>query len=387
MSALRANLDPLPGAPRRRGAEPDLPRGRLRAAQGPAAGHPAAGGGAARHGGPADPAPAPLRRGARLRDPAHRLRHDGVGGEADPRRRRRGGTRPGSGPTTPRWWWWGTPRRRRSSRGWSGCSAGWRRRRCRGRTSRRSRRPPAPRVYLLDRPGSIQTVVIAGQLAPPRANPQEIAQTRHEHRARRRLHLPPQHEPARGRSTGRTARAPRSSTRAGHGRSSPSRRCRPTRPRRPCSRAAEGAARHPRRPGPHGRRGRHGARRRSRWRSRAAGRPRARWCASIAQIVRFGFDDRYFDAYPGKVPALAAKDLARAAELLDPGPAHLGDRRRSGQHRARPARARSSGRSGGGRGREREEARVGGEVRALSRPRASPGRWPGRAARSRASPR
>src|SRR5205085_8035398 len=32
-----------------------------------------------------------------------------------------------------------------------------------------------PVVYLMDRPGSIQSMIFAGELAPPKANPQEIA--------------------------------------------------------------------------------------------------------------------------------------------------------------------------------------------------------------------
>jgi zinc protease len=34
---------------------------------------------------------------------------------------------------------------------------------------------PAPEVYLMDRPGALQTVLIAGDVAPPRANPDEAA--------------------------------------------------------------------------------------------------------------------------------------------------------------------------------------------------------------------
>jgi zinc protease len=34
---------------------------------------------------------------------------------------------------------------------------------------------PAPGVFLIDRPGSLQSLILAGRLAPPRANPQEIA--------------------------------------------------------------------------------------------------------------------------------------------------------------------------------------------------------------------
>src|ERR1700692_2391288 len=34
---------------------------------------------------------------------------------------------------------------------------------------------PKPSVYLIDKPGALQSVIIAGVVAPPRANPQEIA--------------------------------------------------------------------------------------------------------------------------------------------------------------------------------------------------------------------
>ena len=34
--------------------------------------------------------------------------------------------------------------------------------------------PPRPTVYLMDRPGSLQSVIIAGNLAPPKANPKEV---------------------------------------------------------------------------------------------------------------------------------------------------------------------------------------------------------------------
>jgi zinc protease len=39
---------------------------------------------------------------------------------------------------------------------------------------------------------------------------------------------------------------------------------------------------------------------------------------SIAEIVRFGFDDRYFDTYAGKVRALGVKDLEEAARIVRP---------------------------------------------------------------------
>ncbi|HEX2250020.1 MAG TPA: pitrilysin family protein [Gemmatimonadales bacterium] len=36
-------------------------------------------------------------------------------------------------------------------------------------------RQPEPAVYIMDRPGSLQSVIIAGHVAPPKANPQEVA--------------------------------------------------------------------------------------------------------------------------------------------------------------------------------------------------------------------
>jgi len=39
-----------------------------------------------------------------------------------------------------------------------------------------ARKAAAPRLYLVDRPGSVQSVILAGMAAPPRANPDEIAQ-------------------------------------------------------------------------------------------------------------------------------------------------------------------------------------------------------------------
>jgi zinc protease len=39
---------------------------------------------------------------------------------------------------------------------------------------------------------------------------------------------------------------------------------------------------------------------------------------SIAEIVTFGFDDRYFDGYAGKVRATSLKDAAAAATVVQP---------------------------------------------------------------------
>jgi zinc protease len=37
------------------------------------------------------------------------------------------------------------------------------------------RQQPKPTVYLMDRPGSLQSVIIAGHVAPPKSNPKEVA--------------------------------------------------------------------------------------------------------------------------------------------------------------------------------------------------------------------
>ena len=39
---------------------------------------------------------------------------------------------------------------------------------------------------------------------------------------------------------------------------------------------------------------------------------------SLGEIVRFGYDDRYFETYPGKVRALSLEDVAESAKILDP---------------------------------------------------------------------
>ena len=58
--------------------------------------------------------------------------------------------------------------------------------------------PSKPVVYLVDQPGALQSVILAGQWRRRRNNPDEIAHRDHEHDPGRHLHLAPQHEPARG---------------------------------------------------------------------------------------------------------------------------------------------------------------------------------------------
>jgi zinc protease len=55
---------------------------------------------------------------------------------------------------------------------------------------------------------------------------------------------------------------------------------------------------------------------------------------SLAQIVRFGLDDRYFDTYAGKVLALGLADAGDAARAVHPRHRGVGDRGRPRQDRA-----------------------------------------------------
>jgi zinc protease len=39
---------------------------------------------------------------------------------------------------------------------------------------------------------------------------------------------------------------------------------------------------------------------------------------SLADLVRFGFDDKYWDAFAGRVRGLSVKDLAATTDVFDP---------------------------------------------------------------------
>ena len=98
-----------------------------------------------------------------------------------------------------------------------------------------------PEVYLLDRPGAEQTMLIAGNVAPPKANPDEpaieamSAVLGSDFGSRLNMNLREDKHWSYGAfSFIRDARGP--------GRSSPTRRCRPTRPARPSSRCRRSCA-------------------------------------------------------------------------------------------------------------------------------------------------
>jgi len=57
---------------------------------------------------------------------------------------------------------------------------------------------PRPLVYILDRPGAEQSVILAADLAAPKANAREYAIEAIDVAARRAIHVTRQHEPARG---------------------------------------------------------------------------------------------------------------------------------------------------------------------------------------------
>ncbi len=176
--------------------------------------------------------------------------------------------------------------------------------------------PAGARVYLLDRPGSIQSVVIAGQLAPPRANPQEIAQTAMNtvlggaFTSRLNMNLrEDKHWSYGARTSLFDARGPRpffalapvQADKTGETVVEMKKELNGIRGGRPFTADEVDMAR-----------GTLTLALPGRWETARA------VASSIAQLVRFGFDDRYFDTYPGKVRALGVQDLAAAAQLIEP---------------------------------------------------------------------
>ncbi|MGC3998191.1 MAG: pitrilysin family protein [Anaeromyxobacter sp.] len=176
--------------------------------------------------------------------------------------------------------------------------------------------PSAPRVFVVDRPGSIQSVVIAGLAAPPRANPDEIPQTALNtilggvFISRLNMNLrEDKHWSYGARTTFVDARGPRTffayapvqadkTAEAVTEVRSELTGIRGAKPPTPDELVMAKSALTLPLPG--------------RWEtSRAV-------VSSITSIVRFGFDDRYWDALPDKVQALTAADLTRAAGIIDP---------------------------------------------------------------------
>ena len=136
--------------------------------------------------------------GPRVRQSPDRLGHDRIHGPTDPARTWSGSTRPGSSRTTRPWSWWATPRWPRCSRGWRSCSAPGSPARYRPRTSPTVALPPKPVIYVIDRPDSIQSVILAGHVDPAQGQSGRTGDREHERGSRRRLHVADQHEHPRG---------------------------------------------------------------------------------------------------------------------------------------------------------------------------------------------
>ena len=175
LSALRDQLDLVPRPLRRHRPSSRLPPVGRRPAQEAAAGADPAGEG--RPGRPRPPSlpQARLRRGPRLCQSVERVRHRGLDPEHHPRRsrqvppdlvqaqprdaRRGRGDHDGGDPAA--------PRAALRAAGQPGDVPA----KNIGEVAER----PRPSVYLFDRPGALQTVIIAGNIAPPKANPDEPA--------------------------------------------------------------------------------------------------------------------------------------------------------------------------------------------------------------------
>ncbi len=171
-------------------------------------------------------------------------------------------------------------------------------------------------VYLLDRPGALQSVIVAGQAAPPRNNPQEIAQavanmilggqfiSRVNMNLREDKHWSygarTQIADARG-PRPFVATAPVQTDKTKESVAELAKELKGIRGQRPITadelQAAQSALTLTL-PG--------------RWETSAA------VAGSLAEIVRFGFDDRYFEGYAAKVRAVTLADASSAAKLVQP---------------------------------------------------------------------
>jgi zinc protease len=189
--------------------------------------------------------------------------------------------------------------------------------------------PPAAGLYVIDRPGAIQSLVLVGTVTPPRNNPAEIPQEvmntvlGGQFIARINMNLREDKHWSYGAGTAFIdARGPRpfigyASVQADKTKESIQellkefRGIRGDRPPTPEELATAQASLTLSLPG--------------QWETGRA------VLGSIAEIVRFGFDDRYFDGWASRVRAVKLGEVSKAAQLIDP--AHLvwvvvGDRKK-----------------------------------------------------------
>ena len=171
-------------------------------------------------------------------------------------------------------------------------------------------------VYLLDRPGAQQSVIVAGHAAPPRADPQEIPQAvvnmvlGGQFISRINMNLrEDKHWTYGARTLLVDARGPRAfvatapvqSDKTKEAAAEIRKELEGIRGARPITADELAAARNALTltlPG--------------RWETAGA------VAGSLGEIVRFGFDDRYYDSYAAKVRAVTLADAAQAAQLVQP---------------------------------------------------------------------
>jgi zinc protease len=176
--------------------------------------------------------------------------------------------------------------------------------------------PPSPGVYVVDRPGAIQSLILVGTSSPPRNNPDEIAQEvmntvlGGQFIARINMNLREDKHWSYGAGTTFVdARGPRPfigyvSVQADKTKESIQelikefKDIRGARPATPDELATAQESLTLSLPG--------------QWETARA------VLSSIGEIVRFGFDDRYFDGYASRVRAVKLDEVTKAAQLIDP---------------------------------------------------------------------
>jgi zinc protease len=171
-------------------------------------------------------------------------------------------------------------------------------------------------VYVLDRPGAQQSVIIAGQPAPPKANPQEVAieafNTALGGAFVSRLNLNLREDKHWSYGAGSfffdargprpfVAYAPVQTDKTKESLVEIAKELRAIRSDRPVTADELKFAKDKRTLTLSGR-----------WETAGA------VAGSLGEIVRFGYDDRYFETYAGKVQALSLADVAAATKVLDP---------------------------------------------------------------------
>jgi zinc protease len=176
--------------------------------------------------------------------------------------------------------------------------------------------PDRRRVFLLDRPGAPQSVILAGQLVAPRRNPLEIAQATFntvlggEFHSRVNMNLREAKHWSYGAYTHLLdtrgprpflAIAPVQTDKTAEAVTELARELSGIGAERPVTAEELAQAKTQRTVTLAGR-----------WETAGA------VASSLAQIVRFGFPDRYFDDYAARVRGLGLADLAEAGRMLDP---------------------------------------------------------------------